>query len=303
MLLLLAPLRPQLSKLGHWYWIFFSYNLLLLLTSLTALLLLDSDKSSGALQNRLSAVLKRFSVFFGNGRWLFRALFLLTLFFYVDSQSRQFLVLAVYAAVILLIDPKRFVLQSWMSARGSGLEIGEIIGVQSRNVFLAKLYKERLLNPLIRGWANYHRCAVAGKPFHGLSWQIWRTLWQWAKRRHPNKGGRWIASRYWTTAAPRWAFAARGQRREVVKLVDISGISIRRHVKIRAGANPYDPNWEMSRQDGRCPVCSQLITTDTDWHTHHIVWRVKGDSDRLDNLALLHPDCHRQVHSSKLAVA
>jgi RNA-directed DNA polymerase len=181
------------------------------------------------------------------------------------------------------------------------------------------------LNPLIRGWANYHRCAVAGKTFHGLSWQIWRTLWQWAKRRHPNKGGRWIARRYWTTATPRWAFAARGQKRELVKLVDISDISIRRHVKIRAGANPYDPKWEMyfeeraqrqmkqalsgrlwklwSRQDGRCPVCSQLITTDTDWHTHHIVWRVKGGSDRLDNLALLHPDCHRQVHSSRLAVA
>jgi hypothetical protein len=54
--------------------------------------------------------------------------------------------------------------------------------------------------------------------------------------------------------------------------------------------------------DGRCPVCSQLITTDTDWHTHHIVWRVKGGSDRLDNLALMHPDCHRQVHSSRLVV-
>jgi RNA-directed DNA polymerase len=63
-----------------------------------------------------------------------------------------------------------------------------------------------------------------------------------------------------------------------VKLVDISAISIRRHVKIRAAANPYDPKWEMyfeeraqpemkralsgrlwklwSRQDGRCPVCT-----------------------------------------------
>jgi len=121
-LLLLAPLRSQLSKLGHWYWIFFSYNLVLLLTSLTALLLLDGDKPSTAVQNRISAVLKRFSVFFGNGRWLFCALFLLTLFFYVDSQSRQFLVLAAYAAAIVLIDPKGWALQSWMSARGSGLE-------------------------------------------------------------------------------------------------------------------------------------------------------------------------------------
>lgn len=142
-LLLMAPLQSQLSNLGLWYWIFFGYNLLLLLTSLTALLLLDDDKSSAALQNRVSSVLKRFSVSFGNGRFLFFALFLLTLVFYVDSQSRQFIVLAGYASAILLIDPKTFVLSSWRSRRVTGLDIGEIIGVQSRNTFLAKLYTER----------------------------------------------------------------------------------------------------------------------------------------------------------------
>jgi uncharacterized protein len=143
-LLLLAPLHSQLSKLGRWYWIFFAYNLLLLMTSLVALLLLDNNKSSGVMQNRVSAILKRFSVFFGNGRFLFFALFLLTLLFYVDSQSGQFLVIAGYASVILLIDPKGFVLSSWRSRRKVGFDIGEIIGVQSRNTFLAKLYKERV---------------------------------------------------------------------------------------------------------------------------------------------------------------
>lgn len=143
-LLLMAPLHSQLSNLGLWYWIFFGYNLFLLLTSLTALLLLDAHKSSTALQNRLSSVLKRFSVSFGNGRFLFFALFLLTLVFYVDSQSNQFLVLAGYASAILLVDPKGFVLSAWRSRRVTGLDIGEIIGVQSRNTFLAKLYTERI---------------------------------------------------------------------------------------------------------------------------------------------------------------
>ncbi|MCX6828586.1 MAG: DUF87 domain-containing protein [candidate division Zixibacteria bacterium] len=143
-LLLLSPLHPQLSKLGRWYWIFFGYNLLLLLTSLVALLLLDDNKSSAAMQNRVSSTLKRFSVFFGNGRFLFFVLFFLTLLFYVDSQSGRFLVIAGYASVILLIDPKGFVLSSWRSRRKAGLDIGEIIGVQSRNTFLAKLYTERV---------------------------------------------------------------------------------------------------------------------------------------------------------------
>jgi len=182
-----------------------------------------------------------------------------------------------------------------------------------------------MLNPLIRGWANYHRCAMAAKTFHVVSWRIWQTLWRWAKRRHPNKGGHWIARRYWIMNGPRWVFATRGQKRKIVKLIDLADISIQRHVKIQSGANPYDPKWEMYlegrvqrqmketlsgrlwklwyRQEGRCPVCNQLITTETDWHMHHIVWRVQGGSDRLDNLALLHPDCHRQVHSLKFAVA
>jgi len=143
-LLLIAPLQSQLSKFGLWYWIFFIYNLLLLLTSLIALLLLDEDKSSGTIQNRISSALKRFSVFFGNGRFLFFALFFLTLVFYVDSQSRQFLLIAGYASIIILVDPKGFVLASWRAKRKASFDIGEIIGVQSRNTFLAKLYTERV---------------------------------------------------------------------------------------------------------------------------------------------------------------
>ena len=143
-LLTLAPLQSQLSKFGKWYGIFFSYNILLLTTALVALLLVDDNKSSGAMQNRVSSALKRFSVFFGNGRFLFFSLFFLTLIFYVDSQSSQFLIIAGYASVILLVDPKEFVFSSWRSKRTAGLDIGEIIGVQSRNTFLAKLYTERV---------------------------------------------------------------------------------------------------------------------------------------------------------------
>jgi RNA-directed DNA polymerase len=44
-----------------------------------------------------------------------------------------------------------------------------------------------LLNPVIRGWANYHRQAAATATFDRVDHEIWRRLWQWAKRRHPNK--------------------------------------------------------------------------------------------------------------------
>jgi RNA-directed DNA polymerase len=37
------------------------------------------------------------------------------------------------------------------------------------------------------------------------------------------------------------------------------------------------------------------------WHDHHIVRRVDGGSDRKDNRALLHPNCHALVHSQENA--
>jgi RNA-directed DNA polymerase len=43
------------------------------------------------------------------------------------------------------------------------------------------------LNPIIRGWAMYHRHAVSAKAFQSVDHAIFQTLWRWAKRRHPNK--------------------------------------------------------------------------------------------------------------------
>lgn len=54
------------------------------------------------------------------------------------------------------------------------------------------------LNPMIRGWANYHRCSVAGQTFCRMGHAIWQMLWRWALRRHRNKPKRWIYGRYFT---------------------------------------------------------------------------------------------------------
>nr|WP_256670638.1 MULTISPECIES: HNH endonuclease signature motif containing protein [unclassified Pseudomonas] len=50
-------------------------------------------------------------------------------------------------------------------------------------------------------------------------------------------------------------------------------------------------------QNKRCPLCKQLITFDTGWNIHHIVERHKGGGDELENVELLHPNCHRQLHA------
>ena len=104
-----------------------------------------------------------------------------------------------------------------------------------------------LLNPVLRGWANYHRHAVAKKTFARNDSQVWFLLWRWAKRRHPNKGARWVKARYFTTRKSRdWMFAATvdSNKRKMLTLFLEGDTPIRRHVKIRIGANPHDPVWK-----------------------------------------------------------
>ena len=142
-LLVLSPLADELREFGVWYTLFFAYNLAMALASLTSLMLLDGEKSSEVLRNRLSYHLNNLATTFGNGRLLYFALFILTLLFYVDSQSIFFVILFGYSAAILFADPKRFLLPLFKRGSGQSSDIGEIFGVQSKNTFLVKLFKER----------------------------------------------------------------------------------------------------------------------------------------------------------------
>jgi RNA-directed DNA polymerase len=187
------------------------------------------------------------------------------------------------------------------------------------------------LNPVIRGWANYHRHVVSKATFYQVDTAIFKSLWSWAKRRHPKKPRRWVADKYFQPRNGRtWTFVGtrvdkKGKPYEVT-LTRAGDTPIKRHVKVKGAANPYDPQWEVyfeermgvkmthqlrgrrqllylwQQQNGLCPVCHQNITRLTGWHNHHIVWRTYGGSDTADNRVLLHPNCHRQVHSQSLDV-
>ena len=182
-LLLLSPLRNELSRLGIWFEVFYIYNGLLLISALIALLLLEATKPSTSLQNRISLHFKRFATFFGNGRFLFSCLFLLTLLFYVDSQSKTFLWLFGYAAVIILINPKKFFILSFRKKTINENEIGEIFSVQSKNTFLVKLYKERVsiqrfdcvaFNYTIGGRQQKHQGVV--REIYNLNKEQWANI-------------------------------------------------------------------------------------------------------------------------------
>lgn len=188
----------------------------------------------------------------------------------------------------------------------------------------------RKLNPLIRGWTNYHRHVCSKRTYTKIDYAIFQALWRWAKRRHPRKSNRWIKQKYFPAIGSRqWVFSGpvTNSKGTSIRLCLLSAqrVPIKRHVKIKAAANPYDPKWEpyfekrlsfkmneqlkgkdqllhlWQRQEGKCPVCQQQITQQTGWHNHHIVWRVNGGPDTLNNRVLLHPNCHRQVHSQEFS--
>ena len=224
--------------------------------------------------------------------------------------------------------PKFFITPSTKSIKAFLRKIRTRIKA-SRDLTAGELISD--LNPLVRGWALYHRHVVSKAVFHAVDHAIFQALWKWARRRHRNKSVRWVKKKYFPDEGPnRWIFTAalNGEEGSVkmVRLLAASSIRIERHTKIRAHANPYDPAWETyfekrldvqmaarlkgkrgllylwKEQQGLCLVCHQKITKITGWHSHHLLWRSKGGSDRADNRVLLHPICHQQVHSQGLSV-
>jgi len=187
------------------------------------------------------------------------------------------------------------------------------------------------LNPLIRGWAQYHRHVVSKETFAAVDAAIFRMVWRWARRRHPHKSAHWVRQKYFRTHEHRqWIFygdvTGAGGQTHLLWLFSALRVPIRRHTKVQHRANPYDPAWEeyfearlsttmrntlagaqrqrslWEEQRGVCPICCQLITPGTGWHAHHIVWRSKGGSESIDNQVLLHPTCHQLVHSQGISV-
>jgi RNA-directed DNA polymerase len=105
-----------------------------------------------------------------------------------------------------------------------------------------------LLNPQIWGWANYFRHVCAKETYNHVDSQIFRIIWQWIKQRHPQKNGQWRKGKYFRSQRNRnWVFFAMIQskdgKRAPLDLFQASSIAIKRHIKIRADATPFDPEF------------------------------------------------------------
>jgi RNA-directed DNA polymerase len=166
------------------------------------------------------------------------------------------------------------------------------------------------LNPVIVGWTNYYRTVVAKQTFNVCDHTLFQLLWRWARFRHPRKGRAWRRRKYWRTIGQNhWRFGVP----EGAALAQHARTAIRRHVKVRGTASPFDGNliyWSqrlrqhpllqrrlaslLTRQGGRCSVCS-LLFRDTDrLEVDHVEPRMHGGPATYANLQVLHRHCHDQ---------
>ncbi len=122
-------------------------------------------------------------------------------------------------------------------------KVGTIIR-KNKGAPMEALIKE--LNSTLRGWANYHRHVVSSEAFKRVDTYVYNQLWRLIRRRHSDKSTGWLYKKYWTAAGKDWVFSVKSKNRDKVKVYEvirICSIGIKRHIKIRAEANPYMPEF------------------------------------------------------------
>ena len=105
----------------------------------------------------------------------------------------------------------------------------------------------KLINPKLRGRANYYRHCVAKQVFGYVSHKLFQALWHWAVRRHPTKSKDWVVHKYFLNRKGQWQFHGWQKIMNMdcrFNLFQIAKVPIERHVKIRSAAIPYDPDYQ-----------------------------------------------------------
>ena len=123
--------------------------------------------------------------------------------------------------------------------------IDKIRGIIKKNPTLKQSFLIRKLNPVIRGWVNFHRHNVSAKYFEKLDYDIWKSLWRWCKRRHPKKSHRWIAQKYFHQVDNRiWTFSEKLTEGKFLKLIYATDTKITRFIKTKSEATAYNSKWD-----------------------------------------------------------
>lgn len=178
------------------------------------------------------------------------------------------------------------------------------------------------LNQKLRGFAEHYKCYVSQRIFNFISFKLFRIIYSMLKRKHRGRNATWLYTKYFCKIEnTNWIFCYKIGNKVVDSLFRISYVTIKRHL-LHTSGNPFDPeNYDsykvrtkyltnnfistsktksklLSRQKGICPVCNISLLNNEELHMHHVKPKSLHGSHKLNNLLLLHKDCHRQVEYS-----
>lgn len=174
----------------------------------------------------------------------------------------------------------------------------------------------KALNPIIKGWCNYHSSVVSCEAFSKLDHLVYGVLRRWCNRRHPKKSKHWIKDRYFHQVVTKdsvrnWVFKEGNQT-----LLVHADTKIERHVKVKGEKSPYDGNtvyWAsrlgrskeldtstsklLKHQKGKCSHCGATFREGDIMEIDHILPKSLGGENSYSNLQLIHAHCHDQKTS------
>ncbi len=187
------------------------------------------------------------------------------------------------------------------------------------------------LNPMIRGWGNYHKSVCSKSTFSKIDNYIYSKLLKWGKRTYTKKSKKWITENCFGNFCPgrndKWVFGYTAKDNDgkatVHYLEKLAWTAIDRHTLVTYKNSPYDLSlreyWEKRQKkneesralqqlskgknkvakstDYKCRWCGEHISSEgyLNVQLHHIIPKKEGGKDKYDNLIYLHSECHRQV--------
>jgi RNA-directed DNA polymerase len=163
------------------------------------------------------------------------------------------------------------------------------------------------LNPVIRGWCNYHSKVCSKETFSSLDYITWQRLRAWTVSRCGKANRKKLFKYFKKNGNKAWSF----ETNDGLRLLTHAETPITRHVTVRPEASPYDGNWVywstrigtsydvpkrvailLKKQKGKCNLCGQYFTPDDVLEIDHILPTSLKGKDEYKNLQLLHRHCH-----------
>ena len=176
-----------------------------------------------------------------------------------------------------------------------------------------------LLNPVIRGWANYFSTVASKSTFSSLDGKLMIQLMKWAKRKHPTRSKKWIRARYLhrdtKNGKSRLRFGYIDKFKQIKGIYYFAETPIIRHTKVTGDRSVYDNDFIywlqrgkvlgnksrsksmlrlLETQEGRCNICGLKFIPGDIIEVDHIQPKKLGGKNEYNNLQLLHGHCHDQ---------